>query len=233
MKVNSVAYNGLNKSRNNVSFQAGFVFVNKKNKGDKIRKIVSDFNKEMRIDKFQRDGKLSDKVNYFLLAAGSGTKLQELTQLTGDYNKICFPFPVSKDQNMHMIDFPLNFGRLFTSKDEGYKVNEIEAKGSLFGVVDYYLKHPEDIKPTIISNGDSIYDFSEEEIEEFSNECIDKKVNIGLLGTKKPPEEAAYNCGIFVFKEKSMDKLSTVSKFIEKPPYDIAKNMHFMIIRIW
>lgn len=207
-----------------ISFKAGFVTVSNENHGQQIKEIVDSYNRTEAPQIVQKYPELQDKINYFVVAGGKGTRLQSLTQLTGDYNKVCFPFPIDDKKSLTMLDFPLAMGKYFIDKN-GYKVRENEPKGNIYGMINYYLENPDDIKATVVSGADLIYDNTSEEISEFiSTQVNNPDKHIAFIGTERTPEEVANKFGIFVIdKIPGRKDIVKLVDFKETPPLEEAK----------
>lgn len=212
------------KNNQPIAFKAGIVTVSNENHGKQIKEIVDSFNRTEAPEIMPKYPELQDKINYFVVAGGKGTRLQSLTKLTGDYNKVCFPFPIDDKKNLTMLDFPLAMGKFFIDKN-GYKVRENEPKGNIYGMINYYLENPDDIKATVISGADLIYDNTAEEISEFlSTQIKNPDKHIAFIGTERTPEEVADKFGIFVIdKIPGREDVVKLVDFKEKPPIEDAK----------
>lgn len=199
-------------------FTAGYVFVAQQNYGEKISDIVNDFNKKYE----QPLENSNDKVNYFIGAAGAGTRLSGLTSLIGDCNKVCLPFPIAKDEFIHMCDFSLNLGKSLLDQN-GYNIMETPVNGNFSGVIQHYRNHPEDKRGVISIGADTAMDISHEKLKEFVDNNIKNNTHLAMIATKKTYLDAANNFGVLDLGEKSDDGSYVMLNFIEKPPIDIAK----------
>jgi len=187
----------------------------------KVQSIVNSF-QEYELPKIFLSHKtglhLSEEVNYFIVAAGKGERLKALTQLVGDYTKACFPFPLNNYyRDMYLADFPLALGTSFVNKN-GYDFFTCAPNGNISGVINYYLKNPKNIKATLISGVDLVYDSSSQEIAEFIEMQLKQPNNhLAFIGTEKKLDYPS-SVGVFRAENTSISEGSfTFINFIESP----------------
>ena len=138
------------------NFKSSYVTLSKKNLGEKIAiNVVDKFNStifpkiketqikeaESIISKIGKGAVISsakdyqEKINFFTLGAGSGSRFKELAQTVGDYNKISLPFRYDKQENIHMLDFALAMGKYFIKEDGVQKIIASQPSGSFGDIV--------------------------------------------------------------------------------------------------
>jgi len=235
-------------------FKAHFVTLSEKNLGKKISTDVVDvFNKTI-LPALNETGKkeaaavitaasaagtvaiinkpedFQDKVNFFTLAAGSGSRFRELAQTVGDYNKISLPFPIGdgyKQQNIHMLDFAMAMGKYFIG-DEGVKsIIASKPSGSFGDIVQYYLDgNP--VKDTMVCCGDNVFGDKASDMMTFFTKAINNpNKHVALVGVGRKPEEVANRFGVLQVEGSLKDgnDVLKLTGFSEKPPIEEAKNM--------
>jgi hypothetical protein len=132
-----------------------------------------------------------DKVNFFTLAAGSGSRFKELAQTVGDYNKISLPFKVGKDNNIHMLDFALAMGKFFAGKEGVNKIIASQPSGSFGDIVQHHLAgNP--IKDTVVCCGDNVFGDKAVDMMKFFTKTINNpNKHVALVGVGRTPAEVA------------------------------------------
>lgn len=238
-------------NKGNINFKASFVTLAKANSGEVIEKnIVQPFNngllKEMAqqtkanaeklvkkvskgtpgIIKTAQD--LVDKVNVFSLAAGKGSRFEELAIKSGNEpNKVAVKFPINEKEGIHMLDFPLAANKMFAG-EEGHQVIMAEEKSGTMGdIIKYYLEGNE-IKDTVIRCGDNIFGNSAEEMTEFITKTVNTpNKHLALVGVERTPEEAAERFGVLKVTphESGPKDIMRLEGFEEKPPLEKAKKL--------
>lgn len=239
----------------NAAFGNGFITLSVKNLGNEINEnVVRQFNKgtwseivkgidqEAQAlfekiapakDAFIRSRQdLVDKVDYFALAGGSGSRFVPLADTLKDatgraYNKISVPINIEEGYNLHMLDFAMGMGKYFTQKS-GYESKIAEtATGSFGDVVGHYLSGQNPIKDVVVSCGDNIFGASADEMTSFFTKVInDPKKQMALVGVKRTPEVVARRFGVLGVEEipGSADVMKLKS-FAEKPELADAKKL--------
>lgn len=237
----------ISKSNTNaVNFKSSYVTLSEKNLGQKIAKnVVDNFNGKIlpeikesakneatQIIKKAGAGKIISEakdfvnnVNFFALAAGSGSRFKELAQTVGDYNKISLPFKIGKDENIHMLDFAMTMGKYFIG-DEG--VNKIVAStpsGSFGDIVQHYLAgNP--IKDTVVCCGDNVFgDSAAEMMTFFTKEINNPNKHVALVGVPRPTEEVLDRFGCLEVEGKLNDESLKLKGFVEKPKSKVPEEV--------
>ncbi|MBR1776765.1 hypothetical protein IJ750_06820 [bacterium] len=225
------------------AFRASFVTLSEKNLGRKIAaNVVDTFNGKIlpEIQKTQMDESarlikaagagrviskpedLQDKVNFFALAAGSGSRFKELAQTVGDYNKISLPFKVDKGQNIHMLDFAMTMGKFFIGKEGVNKIIASAPSGSFGDIVQHYLAgNP--IKDTVVCCGDNVFGDKASDMMKFFVKAINNPdKHVALVGVGRSPKIAAKRFGVLDAIGSINDETLKLRGFSEKPPYEEA-----------
>lgn len=237
-------------NNNSLSFGTGYVTLSEQNLGLMIAdNIVSPFNtttlpaiqkeksndadkllSKMNIkstDRIKNSQDLVDKVNFFCLAAGSGSRFKKLAQTVGDYNKISLPLPVNKKQNFQMLDVPMAMGQDFLD-NKGYTTIIADKKsGSMGDIVKHYLAGNE-IKDTVVCCGDNVFAAQSSEMTEFFTKCInDKNTHLALVGVERTPEVVAQRFGVLKVEKdsSSSEDVMKLTGFEEKPPLEVAQEL--------
>ena len=238
------------KTMNSLSFGKGFVTLSEKNLGKQINQnIVQPFNEnsvpqflmgnktEIRdilndlnvksTDTISKPKDLNEKVNLFILAAGSGSRFKKLAKTVGNYNKISLPLPVKDGKHFQMLDVPMAQGRYFLGK-EGYTPIIADKKsGSMGDIVKQYLAGKE-IKDTIVCCGDNVFGTNAKELTKFFIKAInDKNINVALVGVERTPEVVAERFGVLAVKPCSGESkdVMKLTGFEEKPSLELAKKL--------
>ena len=228
------------------AFKASYVTLSEKNLGKKIAaNVVDTFNgkilPEIRKTQLQEGAEVikaagrgriisepedfQNKVNFFALAAGSGSRFRELAQTVGDFNKISLPFKVSEDENVHMLDFAMAMGKYFIG-DEG--VNKIVAttpSGSFGDIVQHYLAgNP--VKDTVVCCGDNVFGDKASDMMKFFTKTINNPdKHVALVGVGRTPEEVAKRFGVLEVEGSLEDEVLKLKGFSEKPELEKAQEL--------
>jgi dTDP-glucose pyrophosphorylase len=228
------------------SFKASYVTLSQKNLGEKIAtNVVDKFNStilpkikatqiaeaENIISKIGKGEVISsakdyqEKVNFFTLAAGSGSRFRELAQTVGDYNKISLPFRYDKNENIHMLDFALAMGKYFIKDDGVQKIIASQPSGSFGDIVQHYLSgNP--IKDTVVCCGDNVFGDKASEMMEFFTKTInDPNKHVALVGVARTPEEVAKRFGVLEVEESASKEAFKLKGFSEKPELEVAEKL--------
>lgn len=237
MKVNSVSQKS---QANKLGFNASIVTLSKKNLGEQIAtNIVDVFNKRIlpEINLTRRDEAWSiirdagakkndiisnpddfvNKINFFTLGAGSGSRFKELAQTVGNYNKASLPFKVDENTNIHMLDFAMTLGKHFIGEEGVRKIISTTPSGSFGDIVKHYMAgNP--IKDTIVCCGDNVFGDSATDIMTFFTKAVNNpNKHIALLGALRTPKEVYKTFGMLdgigSFKTGKLQ----LNGFIEKP----------------
>jgi len=251
---NSIA----NKNTNSTpAFGAGYVALLPKNHGESIANdIIKPFNENLLpklldqvakrakavmgaanpeitgVERIKDKADLADKVNFFILAGGSGSRFHQLASSVGDYNKISLPIHLQDGSAFHMLDMPLAMGKYFLGK-EGYKpITETFADPNKSGTMDHIIKHymdnPKDVKDTVVCCGDNFFGTSAEELTSFFTKAInDKDTHLALVGVERTPEEVAKRFGVLTVNAnpRESEDILKLTGFEEKPELEEAKKM--------
>jgi len=234
--------------RNLPSFGAGFVTLSEKNLGPTIKEgIVDVFNKVILPDmrkaakveaseiifnlkpsataKIQTSDDLVNKVNFFSLAAGSGSRFEKLAKTVGNFNKISLPLYMKDGKKFQMLDIPMAMGKHFLGKD-GYQAMMAQKKsGSMGDIIKYYLNGGK-IKDTIVCCGDNVFGVQAKELTSFFIKAINNEgTHLALVGVKRTPEEVAKRFGVLKVEQgkNAVKGVMNLAGFEEKPPLKVAK----------
>lgn len=231
--------------KNAPAFGAGFVTVSQKNLGaDIVTNIISPFNSHILPAMLKRANErataviqaarellnpndviktrkdLADKVNFFVLAAGSGSRFHELASSVGHHNKISLPIHLENGQRFQMLDVPMAMGRFFLGT-EGYGTIMAEKKsGSLGDIVKHYLENPKDIKDTVVCCGDNIFGTRAGELTSFFTKAINSpNTHLALVGVEREPIEVVKKFGVLGVEkiEHGSEDVRKLTVFKEKP----------------
>ena len=228
------------------SFKASYVTLSQKNLGEKIAtNVVDKFNStilpkikatqiaeaENIISKTGKGEVISsakdyqEKINFFTLAAGSGSRFRELAQTVGDYNKISLPFRYDKNENIHMLDFALAMGKYFIKDDGVQKIIASQPSGSFGDIVQHYLSgNP--IKDTVVCCGDNVFGDKASEMMEFFTKTINNpNKHVALVGVARTPEEVAKRFGVLEVEESASNEAFKLKGFSEKPELEVAEKL--------
>lgn len=226
------------------AFKASYVTLSEKNLGRKIAaNVVDTFNgtilPKIRLTQLQEAADViktagagrvisapedfQNKVNFFALAAGSGSRFRELAQTVGDYNKISLPFKISKKQNIHMLDFAMTMGKFFIGKEGVNKIVASTPSGSFGDIVQHYLAgNP--IKDTVVCCGDNVFGDKASDMMKFFVKAINNPdKHVALVGVARPPEVAAGRFGVLDAVGSIGDESLKLKGFSEKPPIEEAR----------
>jgi len=246
MNIQKINSNNVTKNQN-AAFGNGFITLAVKNLGNEINQnVVGQFNKGTWVEIVQGLEKeaealfrkinpakdafiksrqdLVDKVDYFALAGGSGSRFVPLATEVGSatgrsYNKISLPIALENGSNLHMLDFAMGMGKYFT-QNSGYEAKIAkEASGSFGDVVGHYLSGQNPIKDVVVSCGDNIFGASADEMTSFFTKVInDPKKQMALVGVKRTPEVVAKRFGVLGVEEiPGKADVMKLKSFAEKP----------------
>lgn len=226
------------------AFKASYVTLSQKNLGEKIaQNVVDSFNGKI-LPELQKTATIEaealinaaggpgrvinapedyqNNVNFFALAAGSGSRFRELAQAVGDYNKISLPFKINEKDDIHMLDFAMIMGKYFIGNEGVNKIIASQPSGSFGDIVAHYLTNP--IKDTVVCCGDNVFgDNAFDMMTFFTQEINNPNKHVALVGVGRTPEEVAKRFGVLEV-EGSLDDASLKLKgFSEKPELDVAQ----------
>ena len=228
------------------TFKASYVTLSKKNLGEKISmNVVDSFNgkllpqlRETMVREAQsvidtagagavisKPADFQDNVNFFALAAGSGSRFRELAQTVGDYNKISLPFRIDADTNLHMLDFAMAMGKFFVGKEGVNKIVAAQPSGSFGDIVAHY-QAGNPIKDTVVCCGDNVFGDKAVDMMKFFTRVInDPNKHVALVGVARTPEEVAKRFGVLQVEGSLNDEALKLTGFSEKPPLEEAEAM--------
>jgi hypothetical protein len=233
--------------QNFASFKSAYMCLNHGIQNSNLVKIQKDFNllehpfndhnKKEVIEYILKDAKklsnatiskeedLYSKIDFFLALGGRGSRFNDLSRVLGDYNKLTFPFYLNNGQTMQMTNFPMSLCK-HVVPDSGYKILMDKAQcpqGSLSGIINYYLKHKNQIKDTLTIGGDNVLCInSKEAIRYLVNSINDKNINVALIGVRKAPEVIAGKSGVMKIEPTVKNDIFKIASFYEKPPIEVA-----------
>ncbi len=228
------------------NFKAAFVTLSQKNLGQKIAADVVDTFNSTTLPKLQKAqsqeanailAKIGigpvikgatdfiDKVNCFILAAGSGSRFRELAQTVGDYNKISLPFKHGNGEKVHMLDFALAMNKAFIGEEGIQKIIAQQPSGSFGDIVQYYLAgNP--IKDTVVCCGDNVFGDNAKDLTKFFVETINNpNKHVALIGVERTPEEVAKRFGVLTVEGSLEDGVLGLTGFSEKPELEVAEEL--------
>ena len=228
------------------AFKASYVTLSKQNLGEKIsRNVVDSFNgkilpqlRESTVKEAQsvidavgagrvinKPADYQDKINFFALAAGSGSRFSELAQTVGDYNKISLPFKINENLNLHMLDFAMAMGKFFVGKEGVNKIVAPEKSGSFGDIVKHY-QAGNPITDTVVCCGDNVFGDKAVDMMKFFTRVInDPNKHVALVGVARTPEEVAKRFGVLQVEGSLGDEALKLTGFSEKPPLEEAEQM--------
>ena len=228
------------------AFKASYVTLSQKNLGEKIAtNVVDSFNGKIlpelrttcakeaqavinaagagRVISVPEDFK--NNVNFFALAAGSGSRFRELAQTVGDYNKISLPFKIDADTNLHMLDFAMAMGKFFVGKEGVNNIVAAQPSGSFGDIVAHY-QAGNPIKDTVVCCGDNVFGDKAVDMMKFFTRVInDPNKHVALVGVARTPEEVAKRFGVLQVEGSLNDEALKLTGFSEKPPIEEAEAM--------
>lgn len=228
------------------AFKASYVTLSQKNLGEKISKnVVDSFNGKI-LPELKKTtakeaqgvidtagaGKVIDKpadfqenVNFFALAAGSGSRFRELAQTVGDYNKISLPFKIDDKLNLHMLDFAMAMGKYFIGGEGVNKIVASQPSGSFGDIVAHY-QAGNPIKDTVVCCGDNVFGDKAADMMKFFTKVINNPdKHVALVGVARTPEEVAKRFGVLQVEGSLSDEALKLTGFSEKPPLEEAQSM--------
>lgn len=245
--------NSNSKASKNINFGNLHITLNEANLGNEILSdIVVPFNRTLlpeilktreaeakRIIKRAGVGKIAtprdlvDKVNFFVLAAGEGSRFRPIARTVGEakgreFNKISLPFHVDGNPDIgsvHVLDFATLMGK-HAIEETGVKTIFLEGKsGSLGYVVKYYLSGNE-IKDTIVCCGDNVFDEKASNLMEFFVRSINNpNRHMSLVGVAKLPEETAGKFAVLTPGERLGKDTVSLAGIVEKPSLEEAQRL--------
>ena len=244
MRVLSVSSAPVNGSE--VNFGKSFVTLSEKNLGRKIATNVVDTFNGKTLPELQKTLKaesaaiiaaagagaviaqpedFKNNVNFFTLAAGSGSRFRELAQTVGDYNKISLPFKIDENENLHMLDFAMTMGKYFIGDEGVNKIIAAQPSGSFGDIVQHYLAgNP--IKDTVVCCGDNVFGGKGSDIMEFFTKTINNpNKHVALVGVGRTPEEVANRFGVLEAEGSINTPALKLKGFSEKPPIEKAQEI--------
>ncbi|MCQ2744423.1 MAG: hypothetical protein MJ230_06485 [bacterium] len=228
------------------SFKGMYVTLSEKNLGKNIsREVVDTFNAKILpkirmtqaaeadevILKAGGAGKViansedfKSKVDFFALAAGSGSRFAKLAQTVGNYNKISLPFKLNKTDDIHMLDFAMAMGKHFIG-DEGVKTIVAPfATGSFGDIVENFRHNP--VKDIVVCCGDNVFaDKATDMMPFFTRLMNNPNKHVGLVGVKRTPEVVAERFGVLGVEIDKESGIAKLTGFEEKPPVEVARKM--------
>ena len=227
------------------AFKASYVTLSEKNLGQKIaQNVVDSFNGKILPE--LRNTSLAEKilalsfagkgsvindakdyannVNFFALAAGSGSRFRELAQAVGDYNKISLPFKIDDNTDIHMLDFAMTMGKCFIGEEGVNTIIASQPTGSFGDIVAHYKNNP--IKDTVVCCGDNVFgDGAIDMMKFFTKEKNKPNKNVALVGVKRTPEEVAKRFGVLQVAGSLNDETLKLTGFSEKPELEVARSL--------
>jgi len=228
------------------TFKSSYVTLSEKNLGQKIaQNVVDAFNTKIlpelqktvsaeadALIKAAGPGKIiqhkedfRNNVNFFALAAGSGSRFRELAQTVGDYNKISLPFKIDKNTNIHMLDFAMTMGKYFIGDEGVNKIIASQPSGSFGDIVAHY-QAGNPIKDTVVCCGDNVFGDKAFDMMRFFTEVINNPdKHVALVGVGRTPEEVAERFGVLQVEGSLNNSVMKLKGFSEKPKLDIAQSL--------
>ena len=216
MNINNTNY--INSSHRN--FNGNFVSVSEQHLGREIvTNVINVFNRKLLPQMSVKTSPLANDVNFFTLAGGAGSRFK-ISRLIGNYTKVNMPLTPDSD-TLHLLDFSLQLGSPYITKEGVVPFWQKEAKGSLSGIVDYYLSgNP--IKDTFVCCADSVFGSDKNRLLKFLNNCVkDKNTHLSIIGGQRPSQEVANKYGIITTQKSGAEHI--LNKIIEKPELEVAK----------
>jgi len=228
------------------SLKAQFVTLSEKNLGRKIATdVVDTFNGKIlpELRKTQKTeaqdiintvGKgnvisapqdFADKVNFFALAAGSGSRFKKLAEQVGEYNKISLPFKTGENEDIHMLDFAMAMGKYFIGEEGVKTIVASQPSGSFGDIVQHYLAgNP--VKDTIVCCGDNVFGDKASDMMAFFTKAVNNpNKHVALVGVGRTPEEVAQRFGVLQAEGSMNNDVLKLTGFSEKPVLEDAKKM--------
>lgn len=233
----------------NTAFKASFVTLSLKNSGDFTKSsVVDSFNRNWLghlLENREKEaiefiGKtaftstirtpvdLVQKLNFFVLAAGSGSRFKPLANKLGpQYNKINLPLNINGEQNLHILDFAIAMSK-YSAEETGIRtIVASNPSGSLGDVIDYYLKGNE-IKDTLVCCGDNVYDLPASELMQFFVQRINNpNKHLALIGVKRSPEATAGKLAAMRITGDIESGFVNLLEFKEKPTIQEAQQFAY------
>lgn len=229
-----------------VNFKAQIVTLSQKNLGQKIAtNVVDTFNGKMlnaiksKIKPeataviaaagagavISKPEDFQNNVNFFTLAAGSGSRFAKLAQVVGEFNKISLPFKIGNGENIHMLDFAMTMGKYFIGNDGVQKIVAEKPSGSFGDIVQHYMKgNP--IKDTVVCCGDNVFgDSAAEMMTFFTKEMNNPDKHLALVGVPRPTEQVLDRFGCLEVEGKLDDEALKLKGFVEKPKSSVPEEV--------
>ena len=244
MNINRISAN--NAAVTKPSFTSQYVTLSEKNLGQDIAKnVVDNFNGKIlpELKKTQKQecqeiinsagaGKVISKpedfqnnVNFFVLAAGSGSRFKALAKEVGNYNKISLPFKIGKKENIHMLDFAMTMGKYFIDDKGSEKIISSVPSGSFGDIIKHY-QAGNPIKDTIVCCGDNVFGDKSSEIMSFFTKAMNNpNKHVALVGVGRAPEVAAKRFGVLEAADNNGGDVLKLKGFSEKPELEEAKKL--------
>ena len=244
MKINSIS--SPQKPIETVNFKSSIVTLSEKNLGQEIAKNVVDsfngkilpqlrtstlkeaqeiINKAGKGSVINKPSDFQENINFFALAAGSGSRFKELAQTVGNYNKISLPFKIDKEENIHMLDFAMTMGKYFIGKEGVNKIIAKQPTGSFGDIVQHYLAgNP--IKDTVVCCGDNVFGDKAKDMMTFFTKVINNpNKHVALVGVGRTPEQVAKRFGVLEVQGSLTDEALQLKGFSEKPALEEAQKL--------
>ena len=233
----------ISKLNSTQDFGRAFVTLSKKNLGEHIaNNIVTPFNNNLLKETVQPNDsfvydKYKDSVDFWALAAGSGSRFKpladEFTKITGiPANKISLPIKMDDGKEIHMLDWAMATAAPFAKDNKIEYIIAENPSGSFGDIVAYNKKMMEmgaDIKDTIVCCGDNVFDVKPRELDKFMLDTIrDSKKVMGLIGVEKTVDQVAGRFGVLsIAKDRNSvkDDIVSLMGFVEKPSMSEAKKL--------
>ena len=264
MKINSIGNcHCLNQKAHNQKFGNAYVTLSEVNCGHEIAKNVDAYNKgdflKMYYESIYKADKLINsinnplsgllknnhrikdtndlvnKVDFFVLAGGSGSRFKHLASAVSDlrgkgekFNKISVPFELGNGEApLTMLDIPMAMGRFFAPKKGYEKIIAKTPTGSFGDVINHYLDGKHKIKDVVVCCGDNVFDMKSEDMLDYIVRTINNPdKQLGVVGVARTPEEVAKRFGVLdVGKQYVGSKNYPLNGFVEKPELDAAKKL--------
>lgn len=228
------------------TFTSQYVTLSEKNLGHDIAKnVVDNFNGKIlpELKKTQKQecqeiidaagtGKVISKpsdfqnnVNFFALAAGSGSRFKKLAQEVGNYNKISLPFKIGKKENIHMLDFAMTMGKYFIDNKGAEKIIASTPSGSFGDIIKHY-QAGNPIKDTIVCCGDNVFGDKASDIMTFFTKAMNNpNKHVALVGVGRAPEVVAKRFGVLEAANSDSKDVLKLKGFSEKPELEEAKKL--------
>lgn len=233
-------------SAEQTAFRSSYVTLSEKNLGRKIAEnVVDTFNGKL-LPQIKESAKkeaqeiinitgrgtvinspndYQENINFFALAAGSGSRFKELAETVGEYNKISLPFKIGQNENIHMLDFAMTMGKYFIGNEGVNKIIAQQPTGSFGDIVQHYL-NGNPIKDTVVCCGDNVFGDSAFDMMKFFTKTINNpNKHVALVGVGRTPEQVAKRFGVLEVEGSLSNEALKLKGFSEKPELEIAQNL--------